>query len=248
MDLEVARADRHLEPVSVTPGFLERLRDLRLAGTEEPERPPERRPAAVEHAPDRIRLERLRPEPLELGRRPRKHDDRRPVRVDDEARRRAGEPEDVSTLGHLRLLGHTLREVRVRALHPLRGHARDALDLGLELLVDPEAPGPPPWRRPRPSDRRASARGRPNRRRGRPYADRPRIGAPRARRPTTRSGRPTPSASSDRARKGPLRSVRSPRTSSLPVTTITARGRAPAWLNSRRRRRSSSRSRRRPGP
>src|SRR5215207_6946765 len=41
----------------------------------------------------------------------------------------------------------------------------------------------------------------------------------------------SPSASSERARKGPFRSVRSPRTSSLPVTTITARGRAAAWFN-----------------
>ena len=35
----------------------------------------------------------------------------------------------------------------------------------------------------------------------------------------------SPSASSSRARNGPFRSVRSPRTSSLPVTTIAARGR-----------------------
>ena len=49
--------------------------------------------AAVEHRPHGFDLERPRPEPLQLARRARQDDDRRPVRVDDEAGRRAGEPE-----------------------------------------------------------------------------------------------------------------------------------------------------------
>ena len=42
-------------------------------------------------------------------------------------------------LGHRRLLGDPLREVRVGPFHPLRDHARDTLDLRLQLRVDAHA-------------------------------------------------------------------------------------------------------------
>ncbi len=140
MDLEAAGADRHLEPIPVAACFLEGLRYLRFAGPEEPQCPPERWRAPVEHATNRFRLERSRPQPLQLGRRSREHDDRRPARLDDEAGRRTCKPEDVCALGNGRLFRHPLREVCVRTLHPLSGEPRDTLDLSLELLVGPKWP------------------------------------------------------------------------------------------------------------
>ena len=251
VDLEAARADRHLEPVAVAAGLLEGLRDLRLAGAEEAQRPPQRRRAPVEHAAHVGGFERPRPEPLQLRRRPGQHDHRRPVRVDDEAGRGAGEAEDRRGLGHGRLLGDPVREVRVRPLHPLRDHARDALDLPLQLRVDAHAQpgdlrhdrdGAVVVGRAEPAGRRDEIRG--------ATASATAASSSAGSSPTTwiRVGS-TPSASRERARNGPFRSVRSPRTSSLPVTTMTARGRAPfAPVKPRRPRRSSSPSRRRPAP
>ncbi len=139
MDLEAAGADRHLEPAAVSAGLLEGLRDLRLAGAEEAQGPPQRRRAPVEHAAHVGGFERAWPEPLQLRRRPRQHDHGRPVRVDDKAGRGAGEAQDRRRLGHGRLLGDTLREVRVRPLHPLRDHPRDAFDLPFQLRIDAHA-------------------------------------------------------------------------------------------------------------
>ena len=138
MHFEVTRADGHLEPAAVAAGLLECLGDLRLAEAEEAERPPQRRPASGKHPPDGLRLERVRPEPLQLDRGARQDHDGRPVRLDDEPRRRAREPERDRALRERRLLAHASSEVGVRSLHPL-GHApRDALDLRLQPLVDAE--------------------------------------------------------------------------------------------------------------
>ena len=135
VDLEAAGADRHLEPVAVAARLLEGLRDLGLAGAEEAQRLPQRRRAPVEHAADLRGFERPRPEPLQLDGRAGQHDHRRPVRLDDEAGRGAGEAEDRGRLRHRRLLRHAVREVRVGPLHPLGDHPRDAFDLRLELGV-----------------------------------------------------------------------------------------------------------------
>ena len=100
MDLEVAGADRHLEPVAVATRLLERLRDLRLAGPEEAQacaaaaacpRSSTRRTASVSSAFGQSRCS-------SRGR-PGQDDDRRPVRVDHEAGRGAGEPEDAAPSG-----------------------------------------------------------------------------------------------------------------------------------------------------
>ena len=85
----------------------------------------------------------------------------------------------------------------------------------------------PRGRRARRCGRRGSGRARRRRRRDRPRAPRASAASSSsARSPTIaiRAGS-KPSASACAARNGPFRSVRSPRTSSLPVTTMTARGR-----------------------
>ena len=139
VDLEVARADRRLHPVSVAARLGERLRDRRLADAEEAQRPPARRLRAREQRAERVRLERVRPEPLQLGGRAREHDDDAPLAVrDEQAGRGAGEPERDRAVGHRRLLRHPGREVGIRPLEPLGSGARDRLDPLLELRVDVE--------------------------------------------------------------------------------------------------------------
>ena len=143
VDLEVARADRRLDPVAVAAGVVERLRDGRLGDAVEAQHAPLGRPRAREQPPQRLGLERLRPERLQLARRPGQHHRDRVAGLEHERRRGARRaPSDDRALGHGRLLAHARREVRVRPLQPL-GDARETrLDLRLELRVDDErAPG-----------------------------------------------------------------------------------------------------------
>ena len=198
-----------------------------------------------------VDLERLRPEPLQLARRARQDDHRRPVRVDDEAGRGAGEPEAGRARGHASpACARPPRSRRTAASAAPRPCAR-SLRSGLPApsstcssrpatfatisTVRSSCVGPSP---PEQATRSAEA-----------SASRSAVSSSPGSSPTIsiRAGS-SPSASSERARNGPFRSVRSPRTSSLPVTTITARGRPAPGLNWRRRRRSSSPSRRRPAP
>ena len=228
MDLEVARADRHLHAVAVAARRRERLRDGRLrrrrrsaarAARGGCARASSRRSGSVSSTAGQSSCSsRGGPGSVTAT---------QPVDLEHERGRRAGEPGDDRALGHRRLLAHAGGEVRVRPLHPLGDRARARLDPRLERLVDDERP--PGGEREqldgavvvcRPEAARDDEQVVPRARRGAP---------PRARRgtsPTIRSSAGSiPSASSERARNGPLRSVRSPRTSSEPVTTI-ARARA----------------------
>ena len=251
MNLEVAGADRHLEPVTVATRLLKRLRDLRLAGAEEAKRAPQRRRSAVEHRAHGVDLERVRPEPLQLARRSRQDDHRRSVRVDDEPGRGAGQAEARRARGDASpASAHPPRSRRTAASAALRLRAR-SLRSGLPARRRRTARARRPWPRSRPCDRRASGPSPPEHatRSAEASASRSAASSSPGSSPTIsiRAGS-SPRASRERARKGPFRSGRSPRTSSLPVTTITARGRPAPGLNWRRRRRSSSPSRRRPAP
>ena len=144
-----------------------------------------------------------------------------------EPRRGAGEAERERAVGDRRLLRHAGREVGVVALQPLGGRARDGLDLRARARRRRAGRARAPSRPSRPCGRRASGRARP--RRGSASASsavaQRRLELARARRRRSRSAPARARAAAPRgARNGPFRSVRSPRTSSLPVTTTTARG------------------------
>ncbi len=148
--------------------------------------------------------------------------------LQDEPRRRPDEPRGKRPLrkaspAFARPLG-----VRVRPTQPFRDPARD----GADLLFRPRpagASGRRPSRRcstvrsscVAPSDRR-----RPTAQVGVERDSEHRLELTGNRRRRSRSRRLDPEQQQLTGEKGPLRSVRSPRTSSLPVTTIAARGRA----------------------
>ena len=128
--------------------------------------------------------------------------------------------------GSVACLRTPAREVGVGPPQPLGDAPRDGLDLR-SSSGRRRAAGPATARRS--STVRSSCVGPspPETSRGRPRA--PRGAPPPARRARRRRSRSAPARargeSASRARNGPFRSVRSPRTSSLPVTTIAARGR-----------------------
>src|SRR6185312_12193257 len=84
------------------------------------------------------RLERSRPESLELSGRAREDDDDAAIEVENEPRCRSGETERDGALGSGRLLPHPRAELLVRAAKALRDHPRDRPDLLLERGVDDE--------------------------------------------------------------------------------------------------------------
>ena len=255
VDLEVARADRHLEPVAVAARVRKRLRDLPTRRA-----PKKRRVRRSGGVPARARAarRRLRARAARAAAAPTAgpgSDDRPASRARrGRGRRGAGEAEDDAALGH----------ASPACVTPSAKSAYGRLSRSATCARRPRSAPRAPRRRACPSPAtfasdldRAVVVGRPEpagaSRRG-PLRRRPRatrgleLARDRRRRSWIRAGS-TPSASSERARKGPFRSVRSPRTSSLPVTTMTARGRAPfAPVKLRRPRRSSSPSRRRPAP
>ena len=138
VDLEVARADRRLHPISVAPRLREGLGDRGLAGAEEPEDAAARRARRREDGLHRRACDGRGPQPAELARRPREHDEHAAVRGDDEARSRPGDADHVGAVGDRRLLRHARCEVGVRPAESLGDRARHRLDLRLELAVDPE--------------------------------------------------------------------------------------------------------------
>ena len=139
VDLELARADRHLDAVAVSPGLFERAGDRGLAQTEQAEDAAVRRRRPRQKLPNRLARERVRPEPLQLGRRSGQDDDDASVRsAEDEARRGSGEADRGGRNGTRRLLPHARLEVGVRPPQSLGDRARDGADLLLELLVDDE--------------------------------------------------------------------------------------------------------------
>ena len=120
-------------------------------------------------------------------------------------------------------------EVGVVALQPHGGRARDLLDLRLELRVDVQADAE---RLRHHLDRAVVVR------RAEPAGDEARVGGEPSRSAASSSSGESPTIairagsrprrSASRARNGPFRSVRSPRTSSLPVTTMSGAGPAQA--------------------
>ena len=211
VDLELARADGRRHAVALAPALGERPRDLGLARPVEAQHAPFGFTRAREHVAHRLRLERARPEPLQLARRPGQHDDRAALGLEHERRRRAGDPDDQRALRQRRLLAHALGEVGVRPLEPLGDRPGDRLDLRLQPLRRRRARARPHARRARPSGRRASARGRPRRSRDRPRAPRAALSRARpGRRRRSRSARARRRAAAA-PRRGTARSGRAGR-------------------------------------
>ena len=227
VDLELACADRRLHPLSLPARVGERLRDRGLRRAEEAEnrsptlgRPLEDpRTGAVSSA----RGHRRRSSRGGPG----QHDDDGAVRLEHEAGSSSRQAERERSLWQCRLLRDACRELVVR--RPMRSaNAREIASISRSRLSSTTSARPATratistvrssWVGPRPPETRqrsavnpsASARSRSS-----------------GRSPTMviRSGS-SPRRSASDARNGPLRSVRSPRTSSLPVTTTAARGRA----------------------
>ena len=229
VDLEVARADRRLDAVAVAAGVGERLRHRGLARAEEPEHPALGRRRAAEHAPHRLALERARPQPPQLPRRAGQHDD--DARARCRARARAPCRRSRATTAPSGSVACFVTPRRSRAYGRRRrsaNRAGDRLDLAPRALgrhgaaapatratsstVRSSCVGPSP-----PETRHTSA--------SKPAAQRRlEVGGIVADDQDPR--RLSPSASASARRTARCRSVRSPRTSSLPVTTIAARGRA----------------------
>ena len=139
MDLELARADRRLDAVTVAAGLLERSRDGRLADAEQPQHAPSGRPRPRSSS----RIGSLssafgHSRRSSLGG-PGRMTTTQPVGA---FRTSPGavpaRPSERAETGTRRLLRHARREVRVRPPEPLRDRARDRLDLPLERLVDDE--------------------------------------------------------------------------------------------------------------
>jgi len=138
VDLEVAGADRGLDPIPVATRVRERLRDGGLTRAEEAQLSQLRRPSAGKDAPHRFALERRLPQALQLGRRARQHDhDGVPV-LEDEPGRSPGEPERVRAFGDRGLFSDAGLEVRIGPPEPVREAAGDAADLLVQLFVEPE--------------------------------------------------------------------------------------------------------------
>ena len=236
VDLEVARADRRLDAVAVAAGLLERARDRRLARR--------RRSRSTRRPGGRARASSRRTGSVSSARGHSRCSSRGgPGQDDDDAVAACsstspgavpGEAERDGALRQRRLLRRRRpRSRRTAGRSRSAMPARDRLDLRLERLVDDERAARRRARAARPCGRRASGRARPRRRRGR-------RASPRASAASSSSGavaddrdprRLEPErAAASRARNGPFRSLRSPRTSSLPVTTTAARGRRQAPL------------------
>ena len=164
--LEVVRADRDVDALALSPGPLDHPGHGRLGQAEEPENAVVGSARRLQHTLDSRRLERPRPQPLELPRRPGQHDHDAPLHLQDKARCCAGQAERLGAFRDRRLLPNAGLELLVRAPKPLREPADDLADLALEGRIDAPAPG----RRPGPvsprSGRRASARAHRRSRRG----------------------------------------------------------------------------------
>ena len=138
MDLEVAGADRRLDPVPVSSRVGKRLCDRRLAGAVEAQHAARGPLRAGEESLHGFGLERPGPELAELPRRAGEHDRDAASDRDDEARSGADEADRDRRLGPGRLLADAVGEVSVRPPEPLRDGARARLDLLLERPVDDE--------------------------------------------------------------------------------------------------------------
>ena len=140
VDLELARADRRLDPVAVASRVRKRLRDGRLGRSEEAQHLPTKRRRPLQDPAHDVGLERARPQPAELARRPGQHHHRARAHLEDEPRRSPREPERHRPLGQGRLLADARLELGVRPAQALRHHPRDRAYLLLEPLVDAQLP------------------------------------------------------------------------------------------------------------
>ena len=96
----------------------------------------------LQHALDRRRLQRPRPEALELTRRARQDDDDASLHLQHQAGRSARQPEGLGAFRNRRLLADAGLELLVGPAKPLREAADDTADLLLERRIDDElAPG-----------------------------------------------------------------------------------------------------------
>ena len=233
MDLELARADRHLDAVAFAAGACERLRHGRLRRPEEAEdvvlARRARRRARAARARSRARAARVAAARAAgpAGRRRRIARGRGRARVRCLRARARSAPS-----GTRRLLAHSRGEVaRTGARGARRSCARCVPICALELLVDGRAA--------RPATRATSSTVRSSCVGPSPPETRQRSAANASRNACSRSSTASPTIAIDAgsrprrtasaARNGPFRSWRSPRTSSEPVTTIAARGRLKRW-------------------
>ena len=136
MDLEIPGTDRRLDAVAVTTCIGERLGHGRLAGAEETELAERGRTRTTQDATHRLRLQCAPPQALQLGRRPGQHDDDGLAAVEDETRRRPGEPEREGAIGNRCLLAHAGLEVDVGPPQPLGEGPRDRADLVVQPVVE----------------------------------------------------------------------------------------------------------------
>ena len=99
VDLEVAGADRRLDPVPVAARVGEGLRHGGFARAVEPEHAALGRDRLRQNPLQRLRLDRPWPEPLQLAGRAGEHDDHAAAGVEHDARRGAGDAERDGAVG-----------------------------------------------------------------------------------------------------------------------------------------------------
>ena len=162
VELEVARADRHVDPVAVAARGGERLRDRRLRDAVEPEHAACGRLRPLEQPAQRLGLEHARPELLQLARRPRAARRRRsrPRRARPPAPCRRGRPRARRPAASPACVTPSAKSVYGR-LRRVGDPARELLDRRPELLLDVQPDAGRRARAARSCGRRASGRGRP---------------------------------------------------------------------------------------
>ncbi len=136
VDLEVACADRRDDAVAVPARVRERARDRRLADAEEAQHTALGHPRARQHPPHRLGGQHVRPQALQLGRRPGQRGGDRVARLEDDRRSSSRQADRDAAVGHRRLLRDAFAEVAVRPFEPLCHRPGDAFDLRLEPAVD----------------------------------------------------------------------------------------------------------------
>jgi hypothetical protein len=138
VELEVARADRHLHAVTVAARLVERAGERRLGHAVEAEDAPLRRRRPRPQTPERLGLEHARPQLLELARRAGKRDRGAVAERQHDRRSRPDEPDPLRAGRQRRLLADARLEVGVRPPEALGDAARALLDRREERLVDDE--------------------------------------------------------------------------------------------------------------
>ena len=136
VQLEVPRADRHVDAVTVASGGGERPCDGRLRDAEEAERAAARCADPRCQAHERICLEHARPELQQLSRRPRQRHRHARAGLEDDRRRRSDHAHPARAVGQRRLLDDTVGEVDIGAVEPGGNPLRELLDRLAQRLFD----------------------------------------------------------------------------------------------------------------